>query len=97
MGLGASGPSCKPKTHHCKWQRGPHRDDKKAERNRKQKEKAFERSISLPSEQHEARIVELAKRGSLRSATNKVSLGLPDTPLPRVNCARPNAAPTGLG
>ncbi len=38
------------------------RIDKKAERTRTQKEKAFERLISLPSEQHEARIVELAKR-----------------------------------
>src|SRR6202040_1309894 len=38
------------------------RIDKKAERNRKEKEKAFERLISLPSEQHEARLAELAKR-----------------------------------
>jgi hypothetical protein len=36
--------------------------DKKAERNRKEKEKAFARLISLPSEQHEARLAELAKR-----------------------------------
>ena len=36
--------------------------DKKAKRNRKEKEKAFERLISLPSEQHEARLAELAKR-----------------------------------
>jgi hypothetical protein len=42
--------------------REPERIDKKAERNRKQKEKAFERLIKLPSEQHEARTVELAKR-----------------------------------
>ena len=38
------------------------RIDRKAERNRKEKEKAFERLISLPSEQHEARLAELAKR-----------------------------------
>src|SRR5580704_4272070 len=36
--------------------------DKKAERNRKEKEKAFEHLISLPSEQHETRLAELAKR-----------------------------------
>ena len=36
--------------------------DKKAERNRKEKEKAFERLISLPREQHETRLAELAKR-----------------------------------
>ncbi len=36
--------------------------DKKAERNRKEKEKAFERLICLPREQHEARLAELAKR-----------------------------------
>jgi putative DNA primase/helicase len=36
--------------------------DKKAQRKRKEKEKAFERLISLPSEQHEARLAELAKR-----------------------------------
>src|SRR5271169_6061862 len=36
--------------------------DKKAERNRKEKEKAFERLIGLPREQHEARLAELAKR-----------------------------------
>jgi hypothetical protein len=35
---------------------------KKAERNRKEKEKAFERLISLPREQHETRLAELAKR-----------------------------------
>ena len=33
--------------------------------------------------------------GSLRSRTNKVFLGLPDTPLPRVNCERPNKASKG--
>jgi hypothetical protein len=38
------------------------RIDKKAERSRKEKEKAFERLISLPSEQHEVRLIELAKR-----------------------------------
>ena len=38
------------------------RIDKKAERNRKEREKAFERLISLPSEQHEARLAELARR-----------------------------------
>ena len=38
------------------------RIDRKAERNRKEKEKAFERLISLPSEQHEARLAELAKQ-----------------------------------
>jgi hypothetical protein len=38
------------------------RIDKTAERNRKEKEKAFERLISLPSEQHEARLTELARR-----------------------------------
>ena len=36
--------------------------DKKAERNRKEKEKAFERLISLPREQHETKLAELAKR-----------------------------------
>jgi hypothetical protein len=36
--------------------------DKKAERNRKEKEKAFERLISLPSGQHQTRLAELAKR-----------------------------------
>jgi len=36
--------------------------DKKAQRKRKEKEKAFERLISLPSEQHEARLAKLAKR-----------------------------------
>ena len=36
-------------------QREQERTDKKAKRNRKEKEKAFERLISLPSEQHEAR------------------------------------------
>jgi hypothetical protein len=36
--------------------------DKKGERNRKEKEKAFERLIGLPREQHEARLSELAKR-----------------------------------
>ena len=36
--------------------------DKKAERKRKEKEKAFERLISLPSEQHQTRLAELAKR-----------------------------------
>src|SRR5262249_33458134 len=36
-------------------------------------------------------------RGSLRSRTNKVFFGLPDTPLPRANCERPNKAPKGLG
>jgi hypothetical protein len=36
--------------------------DKKAERKRKEKQKAFERLISLPSEQHAARLAELAKR-----------------------------------
>jgi hypothetical protein len=36
--------------------------DKKAERNRKEKEKAFERLLGLPREQHEARLAELAKR-----------------------------------
>jgi putative DNA primase/helicase len=36
--------------------------DKKAERNRKEKEKAFERLFGLPREQHEARLAELAKR-----------------------------------
>ena len=36
--------------------------DKKAERNRKEREKAFERLISLPSEQHEAKLAELARR-----------------------------------
>jgi putative DNA primase/helicase len=36
--------------------------DKRAERNRKEKEKAFKTLISLPSEQHETRLVELAKR-----------------------------------
>ena len=43
-------------------QREQERIDKKAERNRKEKEKAFERLISLPSEQHETRLAELAKR-----------------------------------
>jgi hypothetical protein len=38
------------------------RIDRNAERNRKVKEKAFARLISLPSEQHEARLAELAKR-----------------------------------
>ena len=36
--------------------------DKKAERKSKEKQKAFERLISLPSEQHETRLAELAKR-----------------------------------
>ena len=36
--------------------------DKRAERNRKEKEKAFKTLISLPSEQHETRLAELAKR-----------------------------------
>ena len=36
--------------------------DKKAERNRKEKEKSFERLIGLPREQHEAKLAELAKR-----------------------------------
>ena len=43
-------------------QREQERTDKKAKRNRKEKEKAFERLISLPSQQHEARLAELAKR-----------------------------------
>ena len=38
------------------------RIDKKAERKSKEKQKAFERLISLPSEQHETRLAELAKR-----------------------------------
>src|SRR6185437_1300721 len=38
------------------------RIDRNAERNRKEKDKAFARLISLPSEQHEARLAELAKR-----------------------------------
>ena len=37
------------------------RPRKRAQRNRKEKKKAFERLISLPSEQHEARLAELAK------------------------------------
>jgi hypothetical protein len=36
--------------------------DKKAERNRKEKEKAFESLIGLPSDQHQTRLAELAKR-----------------------------------
>jgi len=36
--------------------------DKKAERKSKEKQKAFERLISLPSEQHETRLADLAKR-----------------------------------
>ena len=43
-------------------QREQERIDKKAERDRKEKEKAFERLISLPSEQHETKLAELAKR-----------------------------------
>jgi putative DNA primase/helicase len=38
------------------------RIDKRAERNRKEKEKAFKTLISLPSEQHQTRLAELAKR-----------------------------------
>src|SRR6185437_13955552 len=38
------------------------RIDRKAERNRKEKEKAFAHLISLPSEHHEVRLAELAKR-----------------------------------
>jgi hypothetical protein len=34
--------------------------------------------------------------GLAESRTNKVYLGLPDIPLPRVNYGRPNKAPTGL-
>jgi hypothetical protein len=34
-------------------------------------------------------------RGSRRSATNKVSLVSPDTPIPHVNCERPITAPKG--
>ena len=36
--------------------------DKKAERKSKEKQKSFERLISLPSEQHETRLAELKKR-----------------------------------
>ena len=38
------------------------RIDRRAERKSKEKQKAFERLISLPSEQHETRLAELAKR-----------------------------------
>ena len=38
------------------------RVDKKAERKSKEKQKAFEHLISLPSEQHETKLAELAKR-----------------------------------
>ena len=38
------------------------REQQKAERKSKEKQKAFERLISLPSEQHETRLAELAKR-----------------------------------
>jgi sRNA-binding protein len=50
--------------------RGQERIDKKAERNRKEKEKAFERLISLPSEQHEARLTATRLSLSLSSAEN---------------------------
>ena len=43
-------------------QREQERIDKKAKRKRKEKQKAFERLISLPSEQHETRLAGLAER-----------------------------------
>ena len=53
---------CEQEREQRERKREQERIDKKAERNRKEKEKAFERLISLPSEQHEARLAELAKR-----------------------------------
>jgi hypothetical protein len=43
-------------------QREQERIEKMAERKRKERQKAFERLLSLPSEQHETRLAELAKR-----------------------------------
>jgi hypothetical protein len=43
-------------------EREQERIEKKAERKRKETQKAFERLIGLPREQHEARLAELAKR-----------------------------------
>jgi putative DNA primase/helicase len=47
---------------HRERKREQQEADKKAERKSKEKQKAFERLISLPSEQHETRLAELAKR-----------------------------------
>ena len=46
----------------CEQKREQERIDKRAEHKRKEKEKAFESLISLPSEQQETRLGELAKR-----------------------------------
>ena len=48
------------------------RTDKRAEHKRKEREKAFESLISLPSEQQETRLGELAKR--LNEAAHRASL-----------------------
>ena len=51
--------------------------------------RAGRRSILLIKKRARSRKMKCDHRSSLRSATNKVSLGLSDTPLPRVNCVRP--------